>query len=798
MRSLETSNIQHPTPNIQCFALGAHWMLDVLHRVKGSLREIFRRMLPVNPVAQVSKPAVSPISKSAGRGLVWRFLMQQGTQVWKPAIPQTWESAVRLRAHWFKGSMRTPFQWRGAVRIITLVWAIFQLLAANALAAEKLEVDLIPQGPRARNQSPIAVEARFKWISTRILEGRLEMEFREGNRVLGRYRSGDLALTGGEQIFRMLLPPALAPFSDPQVEVQMRFLTAGNTIEMDPSMLSLPTSNDRSLVVAWCDLGTTAGELTSDLVRNLLFERFAPPANNSSPSSILTGVVRLTPEDLPAQPLSYTPFDVVVLTEAAFTAASERQLQALARWVKGGGSVCVFVGGGLQARHLAFLNQLDESAAAGPRFFADDAGNLLPAQKDILRLHSGVGRSVVVAGKNLVGPSAGASAWKNAAAFLWKMRRNQAQAIADSGYWAPPVPATINDYSALSARPFARNGQRFAPNRPVLAQPQSYLAPPINLGPELLSRLMPRTVRLIPFSALLGMLLLFLLMIGPADYYGLGWLRRRRLTWLLFPATSLAFTVATVLMANHYLGLRDQRRSLIVVDLAHDGTALRWNRYELVFAARDKQSVTDLKDALWAPLDVRMLPMPGGATYGGVYYPPGTAFNPYNQRNGYGMEAEREAGPPLYDGTIPVHFQTSEAIRQWQPELNRIFSFEPPPAPLFSNWRAVEAAWPNLQNVQAKLSENASFRGNVFAISSRQTTSSVSSSTDILSLEVLQALCVGEPASVQSLVSQISPTGGGNFEDAPAMDLESNDSALAIVTQSGDDIVVYRRFFYGN
>jgi hypothetical protein len=49
-----------------------------------------------------------------------------------------------------------------------------------------------------------------------------------------------------------------------------------------------------------------------------------------------------------------------------------------------------------------------------------------------------------------------------------------------------------------------------------------------------------------------------------------------------------------------------------------------------------------------------------------------------------------------------------------------------------------------------------------------------------------------------SFVSQVSPTGGGNFEDVPAMDTEASDSVLAIVTRSGDDIVVYRRFFHGN
>jgi len=739
MRNGETSNIQHPTPNLQCFALGTHWMLDVGCWMLGVLKFVLTPLLAL------------------------------------------------------------------------------QLLVPVALAAEKLEVDLVPLGPRARNQSPISVEARFKWTSTRILEGRLEMEFHEGNRVLGRYRSGDLALTGGEQTFRMLLPPALAPFSDSQVEVQMKFVTAGNTLEIDPSMLSLPTSNERSLVVAWCETGTAGGELTSDLVRNLLFERFAPPADNFSQRSILTGVVRLTPEDLPMQPLSYTTFDVVVLTETAFTAASERQLQALARWVKGGGSVCVFVGGGLQPRHLAFLNQLDESAA-GPRFFADAAGNLLPAQKDILCLHSGVGRSVLVAGKNLVDPSGSASPWRKAAVFLWKLRSSQAQAIVDSGYWQSPARASMNDYSAVRGRAFPRNLPPFPTNNPsntairsymvrpfprnvpAYAMPLSYAVQTTDLGAELLNRLMPRTVRLIPFSALIGMLGLFLLMIGPADYFGLGWLRRRRLTWVLFPATSLAFTVATVLMANHYLGLRDQRRSLLVVDLAHDGTALRWNRYELVFAARDKQSVTDLKDALWAPLDVRMQPMSGGVIYGGLgAYPPGTAFNPYNRRNGYGsygMAAERETDPPLYDGTLPVHFQTREAIRQWRPELNRIFSFELPPAPLFPNWRAIEAAWPNLEDIRAKLAVKEPF--NVYALSSRQPSRGVSGATQIISPEVLQALCAGGSSGLQSLVSQVSPTGGGNFEDLPAMDPESNDSVLAIVTQLGDDLVVYRRFFYGN
>lgn len=669
--------------------------------------------------------------------------------------------------------------------ILALLVAL-QLLPTDALAAEKLQVDLIPLGLRARNEAPITVEARFKWDSTHILEGRLEMEFLEGNRVLGRYRSGEMALTGGEQTFRMLLPPSLAPFSDSQVQVQMKFVTAGNTVNLEPSVLFLPTASERSLVVGWCAASTSAGWQQSGIEQNLLLERFAPPSDNISQRLLMTSVVRLDPENLPAQPLAFTSFDVVVLTAEAFKQASERQLQALARWVNGGGSVCVFVSGGLQPHHVWFLNQLAESTSGGPTFLSDNAGNLLPARKEMLSLRTGLGRSVIVPEEIVADLNSNAATCRQAAAFLWKMRSRQAQAIVDSGHWEPPANSSMQNNS------FPRGQQPYR-NNPQFAEPLSYSVQPTGLGAELMNLLMPRTVRLIPFSALIGLLVLFLLVIGPGDYFVLGFLRRRRFTWVLFPATSIAFTVATVLMANHYLGLRDQRRSLIVVDLARDGTALRWNRYELVFAARDKQSVTELKDALWAPLDVRAS-MPNF-----VRVMPGRPYNSFNPNYGYVSGGTgRETDPPLYDGVLPVHFQTSEAIRQWQPEVNRIFSFEPPPVPLFPNWRAIEEAWPNLQNIRAKLSEKKPFNGGLYAISSANSIMFDAGPAEILPASILRELCAGDSKGLLSLVSQVSPTGSGNFEDEQAMDTEANDSVLAIVTRVGDDIVVYRRFFYGN
>lgn len=679
----------------------------------------------------------------------------------------------------------------GRLRVLKLVFTLViapELLATGVFAASQLQVDLRPLGLRARNAAPIPVEARFDWDGTRILEGRLEMEFSEGNRILDRYQSGDLALAGGKQNFGMLLPPLLTPYGDSEVDVQMKFVTAKNEITLAPSMLFLPTVGERSLVVAWCALDTAGGWQKSGIEQDLLLERFAPSSEQTARRLLTTSVVRLTPEDLPAQPLAYTPFDVVVLTADAFKEASGRQLQALARWINGGGSACVYVGEGLQRRQIQFLNQLAEFAPGSPMFVADEAGNLLPARRNILSLRSGLGRSVVVPEAAIAGLKGNPVACRRAAAFLWKIRSRQARAIAETGHWEPPTNSAPLHNSRGRPQPRFRNR--------AYAEPLTYSVRPSALGGELMNLLMPRTVRLIPFSALFGILVLFVLMIGPVDYFVLGFFRRRRLTWVLFPLTSIAFLAATVLMADHYLGRRDQRTSLIVVDLAQDGTALRWNQYELVFAARDQQSVTKLKDALWAPLKVQVMPRLFNPQYPNGRYPRYNSGYPRNYP--YTAIGVAEVGPPTYDGVLPIHFQTREAIRQWQPQLNRTLSFGPPPVPALPDWPAIEEAWPNLQNIRARLSKQRPFQGDVYAISGDSSITAGPGSTGILPVPVLQELCQGDAQGLFSVVSQISPTGGGNFEDLPALDMATNDSALVIVTRIGDGIVVYRRFFYGN
>ena len=157
-----------------------------------------------------------------------------------------------------------------------------------------------------------------------------------------------------------------------------------------------------------------------------------------------------------------------------------------------------------------------------------------------------------------------------------------------------------------------------------------------------------------------------------------------------------------------------------------------------------------------------------------------------------------DLGPPWYDGSLPTHFHANQPIHQWQPQLNRIFSFEPPPVSLLPNWPEIESAWPNVENIRAKLAA-AKVSAEVYALTNATPPAPDMQAGEqpILSSEILNELSFAKPARLQLLVSQVSPNGGGNFEDAQGLDDKAGDTALAIVTQTGDDIIVYRRFFHG-
>ena len=645
-----------------------------------------------------------------------------------------------------------------------------------------------------RSNAPARVRATFTWTGTRILEGRLDLVFHHGNQPLGSYRSFDLALSGGEQAFDLLLPSLSVDGSPTQVDVGVRFVTSRQTLELEPAIWAVPHALQRA-----CVLGASTppheADAYSKLTASLRLDALQPKREGTGVTQLsyiplFAAPALIPPDEFPAEPLAYCSFDVVFLPGKGFSLLRENQLAAMARWVRAGGSVCVMPMGALDARHLRFLNDL--AGTPSPAFTVDSLGVLRPAAppagKDpvsVLTFHTGVGRLAVVlkppAEADLASP-----AWRRTVAFLWKLRHDHLQTVVDTGKWDTGI--QFSD----SLPPFQRSPADRTTGTP---------AHPVSICEirEVIQGLMPHQVRIIPFSVVVLILGLFVVAIGPLDYFLLGLIRRRKYTWITFPLIAIAFTYFTVKLSDYYMGLRDLRRALVFVDVDRQGRALRQHRYEMVFAGSEHTARYDVKNALFQPIgraDARDWdedPM-------GRYGRPPTVRRPYGQERG--LDALDQPQTFTYEGRFPSHFTAVQPLYQWTPQLNRTFSLEASdPLPKL-NWDAITfqdiLSPPAPGWVSQKLLGNSGlpvsvcvFRGSSWNFSSEPVVRPPVLFNSRATL--LVNTTVHPERGLFSLVSQVSPTGAPNFEDLAILDpTDEGEAAVVVIHEVGEDIYVYR------
>jgi hypothetical protein len=80
------------------------------------------------------------------------------------------------------------------------------LLVGRADAAGPLTAEIRPLALRPRTGAPETLDVTLHWTGSGLLEGALELTFPSGDEGTPQYRSHDLALTGGAQNFRLLVP----------------------------------------------------------------------------------------------------------------------------------------------------------------------------------------------------------------------------------------------------------------------------------------------------------------------------------------------------------------------------------------------------------------------------------------------------------------------------------------------------------------------------------------------------------------------------------------------------------------
>ena len=209
----------------------------------------------------------------------------------------------------------------------------------------------------------------------------------------------------------------------------------------------------------------------------------------------------------------------------------------------------------------------------------------------------------------------------------------------------------------------------------------------------------------------------------------------------------------------------------------------------MVFAGRDRQVSTELRGTLWAALgrghDDEMY----------MYNQQGVQYRAYQ-----GSRDTTEKAPFIIEGAWPGHFLVTQSVRQWQPELSRMLSLEPlaTKAPVLSlPERGPQNVQVLTQKVQAALRQQNFNKCDTYALF-WGTAGSVASN-GFLPQELVYKLCKQENRGLFAAVSQVSPTGGSDFEDAPLLDSSAPEDCLIVaVMQDGDDIIMYRRLFHGN
>lgn len=739
------------------------------------------------------------------------------------------------------------------------------LAAGRSLPAQPPPLSADSPAPQpVRSGAPISLVWPLHSQSTSLLEGRLELTVHDGPDVLARVVTDERVLSTGDQLVRTVLPPMDTHDTYNSVEIHLKFVGPQQTIDLKDHPLRLPNAWQRFFVVGVCDpWQSNLSQSKQNFLKRFRFESYHADAGDRT---ITTSLSHVRPTEMPGDPLGYCGYDLVVLIDEGFLELKEAQLQALLAWVDAGGSLCLVPGRrGLDRLQLQFLNRLidgtdspeftaniedlprqpppieagvpTEAPEPEPQPAPDGASNEIstanPAgevdtnrasgEKLLLRPW-GLGRIAVLRDGLSLLDDPKETDLRRLLAFLWRLRVDQSGSFLSGGQWKVQPPSGIQPgmMQPLPGQPMPAqqvNVQQASGIYDEIRRPDAKLAPiALQTGDQLLGRLMPRDLRVVPLWIVGLVLFLYVLVIGPADYLLLGAIRRRKLTWIVFPAVTIAFAVATVLFSNWYMSTSDNRRSVTILDIGQKGNVARRNQFQVLFRGTPGQSVTEVSKGFLSAMNHQQFSR-------GTWY---TYQMAVNRGTEGGLELVR---PPVYRGRVPAQYTLEQQLPQWTPQLNRLMQIPPADNPPAFDWGALVA----LDASQLALGgpESNRIAQAVRDAFGSAAISCIAHGTQILRLSgqalplqqddqgfytadpyanvyypgmnqqigttFLQDVCSPWTAGgLFSVVSQISPTGGRNFEDLALLDPSNpRQWLLVIFVEQGDDLLVYRKLYTG-
>ena len=714
---------------------------------------------------------------------------------------------------------------KGMLAAIILLWTTPEIYSQTT----PLTIETSTIQPSIALGRPMLTWLDVKIPGSGLVVGKFQFVIKTDNVTLATVETDELTLNGPEQRIRVLLPAIDSYLYIDQLFVDISFQGKKYSGNLGQQILRVPFSTKTVFMglVGESRVTKKRSSLRDITLERLKFESIIPESrrvsrtpkgkNNSDEVELVKTIfASIDPTDFPSEAIAYCGFDLIVLLNEEFRNLRKPQLEALLTWVRAGGSLYLQPNGILEGYHVDFLRGLVEGDPNHLVIQLDQFGKLPPeslcSDREAIVIKSGLGDVAIRSTDSDRKFNTSEDDWRSIVGSLWKFRLHPAEPPSQSFYGVD-----INGQPRPNPDPWGFMTSRI--NR-------------VSMTPtDLLDRLMPDGVQMVPLSLLSTILLAFVLLIGPGDYFGLGRLRMRKLTWITFPLATLGVTALMVWLSNIYMSGSETRRALVVRDLDSQGKIVRSNRFELLFMGSTHQVVTPVEKGLFTSLNTNMFTQ---QMQGTMVAPNGTLIR--IPRTGLGEDGQVRSVTTQVSGRIPAQYTATQELAKWTPQVNRVFSIPGPAESPDVNWAEFDLSSQELQiirshvvppqleaKVKARFGDRAmlacfsgkdgaaydrstgwrSTRSRVASWSALRHQSLINETSTVahrMSLEsdllfwLYQASVATSEFGEFALMSRTTPKGGAACDDLTLLDTSNpGDWLLVIIVPEKNDYVVYRK-----
>ncbi len=662
-----------------------------------------------------------------------------------------------------------------SLRMLGLLgWVIAGLIGVASAQDKPLKITVRREWEGARTSAPVSLRAFVKWDQSELLEGQLHVDSFVDSKSISRWSSNDIALSGSEQAIWFMTPRPVLVEQYERYVLQAQFLSQTRRFEMEQLDVEVPIRRRRVMVVGVLlaegistPIGLGAEGSLSAFEHPFLMQQ---SLKTDEGFALHVHPSHVKPADFPTDALRLLGLDALLMSHDQLNQLRSVQLEAIRTWVLAGGSLALIQTGRLESEARDFVQGLSREewtqAARSARGLPDQATVYSP----------GLGQFIVVT-RELAGDS---PEWARVARLLLRVKPDVAQMLEAS--------------RKLSIQATAGS---------------QYLEPLARFdATELTNRLMPESIRGMPFGLAASVLACCLFCIAPGDYLLLGLLKRRKWTWALFPLVALGFTGWMAHLAAEHNGRNDSRTWISIVDVTPENEVLRTSRFELTYGASGRTVAHPVKNQWWVDVrqeDFAALPqviMVRGSGY---------LYGPAQQSRSPRSPSTTDLGERLsYHGSVPVNYTVEEPVRQWAPQMQRITTLGPDPA--LADYPLPQIKWDTLlardaQSLDSALSQslrnvwpNAQWKigkPSIFQKWSQNLPSTVQPNERTTAiLQLVSGMCCHSPDQspngIYSLLTELSPTAGPDGED---LNITSRPTALIVNEVEPGRFVVLRVVF---